>query len=90
MLLRDRLQAPRGESACRIVIGQHLGEIAQGLGVEVPATLPGDCGQSGDPPGDRNRSHPPVPGERLSAGRRSPLGIKMGLNRGAKRILPYV
>ena len=39
------------------------------------------------------RLHPvtsPVPAERLAAGRRVPLGIKMGLNRGTKRILPYV
>ena len=32
----------------------------------------------------------PDPGERLAAGRRAPVGIKMGLIRGTKRILPYV
>ncbi len=37
-----------------------------------------------------NRSHPPVPGARLAAGRLAPLGLEKGLNRGPKRILPYV
>jgi hypothetical protein len=32
----------------------------------------------------------PVPGELLAGCRSAPLGIKMGLNRGTKRILPYV